>query len=74
MDEPTESVREWMRGIAKLPRRHKTKACLICGTTFATQGRGRYCSAACRSKAYRRRLVLSPEPAETVETIEEPAQ
>jgi hypothetical protein len=49
-----------MSWLGKQPRRKFTaRACLICDTTFATRGRGRYCSAACRSKAYRHRLVAA---------------
>ena len=35
------------------------RACWICGTSFKTIGRGRYCSGACRQQAFRDRRAAT---------------
>ena len=44
---PSEVAR-WMASL----RRREWKACAVCGKTFETARGARYCSGACRSRAY----------------------
>jgi hypothetical protein len=40
----------------------ETTACAVCGAQFARAGRQRFCTAACRQAAWRRRHAVAPEP------------
>jgi len=51
----TQAISEWARRLAAR-RKVKTRACVVCGTEFTTNGPRLYCSANCRKKAYRHRL------------------
>ena len=56
MTEAPPNLSAVMRWIAQRPHtRQKPKFCDYCGKPFTTRGRGLYCSAACRAKAYRQR-------------------
>lgn len=41
------------------PLRGFNRTCPVCGTRFRTAGRARYCSAACRQRAFRDRRALA---------------
>jgi hypothetical protein len=52
--------------LASLPRRERRWVCEVCGKQFssASRRRARYCSEACRSKAYRQRKQEARESQE----------
>lgn len=48
---------------ARNDTRNDTTACPACGQPFTPRGRRRWCSAACRQAAWRRRHPATPPPA-----------
>jgi tRNA(Ile2) C34 agmatinyltransferase TiaS len=51
-----ELFRQMMRVIGQRPKaRRYTHTCPVCGATFQSTARGRYCSAKCRQRAHRGR-------------------
>ena len=55
MTDDQEARREIARALAAL-RRRVTVPCVVCGTPVTGATHRRYCSAACRTRAYRQRL------------------